>query len=259
MDAGRAAGDLEPPVPPSKSPGELLREERIRRKLSVQQAAEDLHLDVRSVEALESNNFQALGAPVYAKGHLRRYAILLGLGPEFIIARYQALYGVQEVPAPISAAVLLRPPRLRMSIRVIRVPWPLVWGAAGSIVGAIVIWELAGWYLHRPVPDPGPIEAPVAAAPAPPPPIIPVGQVTLQLEFTANSWAEVNDATGERLMFDIGQAGQTRMLSGKAPVRVVLGLATAVQMRVNDRPVLIPRQVGKGATRFEVAADGSAR
>ena len=61
------------------TPGGMLRAERQRRGHSVQYAAEDLHLDVWVIEALEANRFEALGAPVYAKGHLRKYAMLLGL------------------------------------------------------------------------------------------------------------------------------------------------------------------------------------
>lgn len=256
IDAGQTAGDLEPPAPPSKTPGELLREERIRRKLSVQQAAEDLHLDVRSVEALESNDFQALGAPVYAKGHLRQYALLLGLGPEFIIQRYLAVTGVPEVPAPIPAAVLMQPRRRRT----IRVPWPLVFGTVGAAVVGLGAWAVVRWYLDSQAPVAEAIAMPVVEQVEPPAPApVQAAQVTVQLTFESASWAEVNDADGLRLMYGMGQEGQTRTLAGKAPLQVVLGLASAVKMRINDRPALIPRQTSKDATRFEIAADGSMR
>jgi cytoskeleton protein RodZ len=256
-DAGRTAGDLEPAAPPSKTPGELLREERIRRKLSVQQAAEDLHLDVRSVEALESNNFQALGAPVYAKGHLRKYALLLGLGPEFIIQRYLAVTGVPELPLPIPAAVAMQPRRRRT----IRVPWRLVFGAFGAVVVGLGAWAVVRWYLDSQAPVAEAIAAPpIVVEPVEPPrPPVQAAQVTVQLTFASASWTEVNDADGLRLMYEVGQEGQTRTLAGKAPLRVVLGLASAVKMRINDQPATIPRQTGKDATRFEIAADGSMR
>jgi len=53
----------------------------------VQHVAEELHLDIRVIEALETNRFEALGAPVYARGHLRKYATLLGLSPATVLAR----------------------------------------------------------------------------------------------------------------------------------------------------------------------------
>ena len=79
--------------------------ERERRGHSVQQAAEDLHLDVWVIEALEANRFDALGAPVYAKGHLRKYAALLGLSPATVLERYEALSGTPVEPTPIPAAI----------------------------------------------------------------------------------------------------------------------------------------------------------
>src|SRR6516165_3407766 len=61
--------------------GARLRSAREKRGLTVLQAAEKLHVDARVLEALESQDFAALGAAVYARGHLRRYAELLGESP----------------------------------------------------------------------------------------------------------------------------------------------------------------------------------
>jgi cytoskeleton protein RodZ len=54
--------------------GARLRAARERRGLTVLQAAEKLHLDARVLEGLEVGNFEPLGAAVYVRGHLRRYA-----------------------------------------------------------------------------------------------------------------------------------------------------------------------------------------
>lgn len=130
-----AADHSQTPVAPAlATPGELLRAERERRGLSVQQAADELHLDARLVSAIESNNFLALGAPVYAKGHLRKYASLLGLSPDVIIAHYQTLTDVPAVPTvmPLSAS----PPRERVSLRV-----PAL--IAAALLAAALVWWLA--------------------------------------------------------------------------------------------------------------------
>ena len=41
-------------------------------------AAEKLHLDPKVIEALEADRFAELGASVYVRGHLRRYADFVG-------------------------------------------------------------------------------------------------------------------------------------------------------------------------------------
>jgi cytoskeleton protein RodZ len=262
----------------------MLRAERERRGYSVQHAAEDMHLDAWVIEAIEANRFEALGAPVYARGHLRKYASLLGLSPATVIERYEALGGTPVEPTPIPAAIAtpVHPERRR-------VPKLPLWIAAAIVVVAGLAW-LAFELLWKPssdnattsevvapnVTEPAvtePVEqAPAPASSAPTAPTAPVvqapaaaarpaaaGEVRLRLEFTEPSWAEIYDATGKRLMFDMGQPGRVRNVAGAPPLRVNLGLASAVNAQVDERPIVIPRRAGKDGAKFLIEADGSVR
>ncbi|MCW5573348.1 MAG: helix-turn-helix domain-containing protein, partial [Steroidobacteraceae bacterium] len=57
--------------------GAQLRAARERAGLTTLQAAAKLHLEPRMIEALEAEEFAAIGAAVYVRGHLRRYAELV--------------------------------------------------------------------------------------------------------------------------------------------------------------------------------------
>jgi cytoskeleton protein RodZ len=70
--------------------GERLAQARERRGLALVQAAEKLHLEPRVLEALEAENFEALGASVYVRGHLQRYAELVGENASELLALYAA-------------------------------------------------------------------------------------------------------------------------------------------------------------------------
>jgi len=70
------------------SPGEMLKALREERKLSVQDIAAKLYLDVGIIEALEQDNFKALPASTYARGYFRSYARLVGADADLIIAIY---------------------------------------------------------------------------------------------------------------------------------------------------------------------------
>lgn len=288
IDPGGASDDpaATPPKPlkPGQiTPGELLRQGREQRGLSVQQVADELHLDVRLINALESNDFQLLGVPVYAKGHLRKYASLLGLSPDTVITHYQSLSDIPVAPQVVPAVT---PPQLRPRVS-LRVP---LWIVVGAVVAAGLLW-LAGQLLDRLQPgEPGPASAPVEsvvpegtlpqldmesaqeaviepeeaetppAAAAVAPADAPVaGSVSLRLQFSAASWTEIRDARGRRLMYGVGQPGETRTLSGEPPLQVTLGVAAAVAMQVNDQSVPVPRRAGKDAAYFTVAADGLVR
>jgi cytoskeleton protein RodZ len=261
------------------TPGGMLRVERERRGYSVQHAAEDMHLDAWVIQAIEANRFEALGAPVYARGHLRKYAALLGLSPATVIERYEALGGTPVTPAPIPAAIAA--PLIVERRRVSKLP---LWIAAAIAVVAGLAWlvfelwwkpssnsatsEVVAPAVSEPVSEP--VEevqqtpasaAPTAVAQAPVTAATPAvaGEVRLRLEFTEASWAEIYDAAGKRLMFDMGQPGRVRTVAGVPPLRVNLGVASAVNAQVGERPIVVPRRAGKDGAKFLIEADGSVR
>ena len=284
----------------AQSPGTMLEHERLRQGLSIQQAAEGLHLDTWIIEAIESNRFLALGAPVYAKGYLRKYATLLGLAPEVIVSRYDALTDTPPEPTPVAVMTSAPPPRPK---------WPkyVGWSLLAIVVLGIAfvafrfLWprlgdpEFAGVQTPSEVAVPAAAPTPVSVVPAETAPTTPVAEtapaagaapatvapsppsgtsqlqtpapstavsgetVRLRLAFSDASWAEVYDAAGKRLFYDIGQAGGARTVEGMAPLNVVIGVADAVKVAVNDREIVMPRRANRDSTRFVVNSDGSVR
>jgi len=75
------------PAPP---PGARLKAEREHRGLSAQKAADEMHLDRWVIDALEADDYKRIGPTVYAKGHLKKYAALLGLPAAEIVAGYES-------------------------------------------------------------------------------------------------------------------------------------------------------------------------
>jgi len=74
---------------PGESLGGRLKAEREKKGFSAQKAADQLHLDAWVIEALESGDYARIGPSVYGKGHLKRYAGLLGLPADEIIGAYE--------------------------------------------------------------------------------------------------------------------------------------------------------------------------
>jgi cytoskeleton protein RodZ len=127
------------PASESQTPGEFLQNERERKGLSVQQAAENLHLDTWVINAIEKNKFSDLGAPVYAKGHLRKYAALLGLSEEQLLDRYKSMRDAPAAPTLVPEAHRSIEPPNRGRRVVVIVGWLMV--VAILLMVALAVWQ----------------------------------------------------------------------------------------------------------------------
>jgi cytoskeleton protein RodZ len=80
--------------------------------------------------------------------------------------------------------------------------------------------------------------------------------VPLELTFDGESWAEVTDARGQRLLFGLNAAGRSVTVSGEPPFAIVLGDANAVRLTVDGSAYEIPRAGRQGnLVRFSVGID----
>ena len=282
----------------AESLGARLKAERERRGMSAAKAADELHLDSWAVEALEAEDYGRVGPSVYAKGHLKRYAALLGLPVDEILAGYDRR---AQLPKAVSAPALnvhldTAPPPIS------GLPWPQVLGALAALLllAAVLWWKpwheraaapLAAATATAPAESTGaagadgaetaPPESPAVAVPAALPGAALVstspasaeqsaatpsevtagaGRARLRLSFSADSWVDIHDAAGRRVFAGKGRANSVKVVHGVAPMRVYLGFASGVQLEINDRAVAIrPQFVAGDVARFEAGADGVLR
>lgn len=279
--------------------GRQLAQLREARGLDVAKVAEELRCDRALIEALEADRYADLGAAVFARGHLRRYADHLGAPTEALLARWSTEQGAaQALPDLTRAPQAPRPIDTRRWGRVLA-------RIAGALaIGLAAWWILQGAGLRRPdassattpaasvaqaVPVPRasapiaaapvtaepiaaapvapaavaapPVAAPVADAPAvtAPPPAAP-GELALAFTTAADCWAEVTDARGSRRLYQIIRAGERVTTAGAPPLRVTLGRGDVTRLEIGGRPAAIPADAVRDAVaRFEVAASGAMR
>jgi cytoskeleton protein RodZ len=132
--------------------GERLRVARRANDISVRDVAKELHLDEYKVRALEKNEFDVLGAPVFAKGHLRKYAELVGVSVDDVMTDYYQMNRATGAPPVVGSRP--KPPR-----EINLVPW---------IVAAVIIILVGGaawWWFGLRSPTPAPAAEPAAIAP----------------------------------------------------------------------------------------------
>ena len=143
--------------------GARLRAARERQGLTVLQAAEKLHVDAKVLESLEAEDFAPLGADVYVRGHLRRYAELIG----------ESSGELQDLYASAGLAVhpdLTRIPRVERPSESSHLVLPALLAVVGLALAGVLWWvfTLPG---ARPqalvTPPPAAADAPAAGAARP--------------------------------------------------------------------------------------------
>ncbi|MCX7818701.1 MAG: helix-turn-helix domain-containing protein [Kiritimatiellae bacterium] len=73
--------------------GARLREARLRRRVTLSEAAEATRIKATQLELMENDQFDRVGAPVYVKGFLRLYGEYLGLDREELVREYLRRWG----------------------------------------------------------------------------------------------------------------------------------------------------------------------
>ena len=265
---------------PGPLAGQRLAAARKSRNMDIATVAAELHIDADKVRALEDNRFADLGASVYTKGYLRRYARLVGIPTDDVFAEYYELTRSDVAPAVI----------------ITRRRQPRDWSLGPWLVGLVIVAILSAiaiWWFNGPFgsdndaaalgiePDARKTDT-VILPPATTPQTetvvgsetpgnadaglgadellgdAPTGSassdVSLTLYFRGDCWAEVSDATGAKLFYDLGKTGRAVEVSGVAPITVLLGDSSQVEIEVDGRSFDIPADRIEGSlARFQIS------
>lgn len=243
--------------------GEILRLEREKRGLSVQEAHDATKIAVSSIAALEEDRFDAFPNKVYARAFLRDYANFLGLDSAALLEAYEQKWSpTAEVDA---AATHKRGGSAWRAIGWSFLVIVLVAAIAGG--GYYALYTIqhqraghAGIAVHnhaakpeiatipkvQPVAPPEtavqPNQPPQRVAPASTPP---PDKVTLQVSALDQVWVRVR-SDGKILFMGNMNRGQTKTFEGKV-VNIRVGKAGAVQLKLNgvtQPPLGTLREVG---------------
>ena len=273
--------------------GKCLQQARVQAGYSVQQIASEMHLEPRFIELIERDRFRELGAPVFVKGHVRRYARLVNVDE----ALFQGLYASLRDP-PVAADPI---PVSMNSIPVSRklVPNWALWTTAAvfavisvatmvnklnapadiqaSVKQPAIAKSRTGNLDRSPLSESATVETAVNKSGVVLASVTPVatanaresdevvdahravlpGHVALTLTFSGDSWVEVYDANKRSVFQELGHNGDVRDIEAVAPLRVVLGSAPQVVLHVNGHVTTIPaKKVMASVARFSVNAEG---
>jgi cytoskeletal protein RodZ len=272
------------------SVGETLRRERLRAGLDLEKIAQDTKIAVRTLELIESDQFEKLPGSVFARSFVRQYARVVGLDADEMVANLNKVL----VP-PLVPEVRQQEMRREPEIRLRRVPR----GSASSrfrsssALSSLALMVLAmlacsGAYMlwlksSRKAPTAAEItradavaakQAPAAAVSAPPAEAGPTtperpaqavsGTITtdsssgsLNIALTAEepTWVRAT-ANGKVVFSGVIQPNETRALSAGETVTLRIGNAGGLAISLNGKS--IPAVGPKGQVRIvQLSRDGA--
>lgn len=295
------------------SAGVLLSNERVKRGISIQEAADYLKLSRKQVEALENDDYSSLPGTTFVRGFMRNYAKFLELDLEPIMAWLDSQVPNTAPDARPAAAVTPQGATTSTESHKEKDTAPATPATANADTGS-GIWKwllpllLVGaglvWYQSQPseateanteaaapaeavakepvatppvaetaaTPPAPPAEAPqtsppsAAATPAVPPPVTATtaaattttataapalpsnGNHQLRLVMKQDSWMEILDSKGERVVFGTQKAGKERIVEGTPPFKMTIGNATEVELFHNNQAIDLKKHIKKGTT-----------
>jgi cytoskeleton protein RodZ len=265
--------------------GLRLRRGREAKGLSLSDVVKQLNLASEIVEALESDDAEALPSAVFVQGYLRSYAKIIDIDAEPLITLYKAQTPQKELGTLSQPSIKQEVHSGHGAVRAIS------WVIGLGLIALVAFWwvnqgeemlavdtlvkepisetpvltlpkiaEIEESVVEEPqagveeptidiptevIEEPAPIveELPTAI----PEPVI--EQVELDdkmslssdteweivITFTGSCWVNIRDADGKRRIVGNISEGTVHILEGPAPYNVILGNATAVELRINGQ------------------------
>ncbi|MGY0504496.1 helix-turn-helix domain-containing protein [Luteimonas sp. e5] len=245
--------------------GQRLAEARTRAGMSLEQAAARSHLPIRALQALESGEWDRLGAPVFVRGQVRTYARLLELDPEPLLAHAQLppAQPVQLISHEHSSAwerfFNQLGSKVVYAVMTLGLAIPVYMVATRSLVPDTVVANLdeveATSTGAPPVSERREAVAASMAA-LPRQPAAPVA-APLVFRFEGESWVQFFDRDGELLEQGLIKPGEVREFAAGRLGRAVVGNAAAVHVSRAGQAMDMSPWAKSNVARFAVSSDGS--
>ena len=266
--------------------GDWLANKRKEKELSVNQVAREIKIEPHVIEMIENNDFESIGAPVFVKGYLRQYSELVGLDPDLIIEKYNAINSIEDSPPIVNDSVdqiskyVLTPRIILIAIFVISI----LLGVLATVSGIFGNNEPVVIKMETETESLEPLSPPVSELridsseiqidetiemeteteslePLSPPIedkfFIEENTMNLSIMYSGLCWTEVFDANGERLFFGLGDQDREVNIEGLPPFDVMLGAAdNLLEIKLEGREYNVVDSIRRGEVlRFKVVDD----
>jgi cytoskeleton protein RodZ len=234
--------------------GSTLRETRVRRKTTLQQAEDDTKIRVKYIQAMENDDFDLMPSAAYVKGFLRTYSEYLGLDADVMIEEYRSRFEPNEEHEPFGGNSALGKPRAHRRRNTL---------AFIAVICLLIIGVL--YVIGRGNPANKPTTPPPVTVLSPTPRTTPSAHQTAAAakHFTVrlvaaggSCWVQVRTSgiAGPIVYQSTMPQGQVHALKTHVPLYVRLGVPAYVSITVDGRGAFTPAETV--SNNYEVTRKG---
>ena len=279
---------------PSFSFGKRLASARSALNLSREDVSKQLRLGLDVVVALEEEDYTKLTVPIFVNGYLRNYAGLLKIPAEPLLAAYSQIHvdsptlvaEAARKPAPLYSKLLIKTASLLIVLVLIAglISWVQNQDFDFSSLPDFSVTkseqkQTKPVAVLTPLPEPTPlpelnetdeqpveanIDVPVAEQQPlvekeiepQPQPQLEIAKNKALISVNEDSWVEISDSNGKRLIYDLLRADKEYLVSGSTPFKVFLGNAKAVRIEYNGELINVDQYTRGNLARFRLGAVG---
>ncbi len=264
--------------------------------LSREDVAVELKLGIEIIVAIEDEDYESLTAPIFVTGYIRNYARLLKIPVEPLLAAYNQVQVERPTivakairkSGPSYSRLLIKIASVLIVLVLLAgiISWfqsqdfePSTWfSSPENTDSSEPVIELPKLVESDDLPasiekKPEPVtELPAEVVAIPTPVVEPVAvpvpvEVTPQaaveapkneilISLSNDSWVDIQDSTGKRLIYDLLRAGKEKRFTGKPPFKVFLGNAKGVRIEYNGELIDVDKHIRGNLARFKIGAAG---
>ncbi len=258
--------DSMPNLSTIQRPGQYLSKVRIEKNIELEDAAKALVMPLKTLQALEKDDYKSLPEAAFIKGFYRSYAKYLGVDVSSIIDSFDRLYTAetgQSSVKDLTESPLQIKGKLASSRRGFSGNW-VKW--AGYTVALVVVIALVMMMVQKmkdastktetakTTPEVQVINLdtakPTTAKPQATTPVA-QNQDRLVVEFKRPTSVHIEDAKGNVLA--TGRQASTLNLAGQSPFKIRIDDATVATVRLNDEEIALARYMVNGKVDFRLA------
>ncbi len=236
-------------------PGEYLRQIRMTQKLELDDAAKELNIPVKTLTALEQDEYKTLPEATFIKGYYRIYAKYLKVDATSIIQRFDDIYANDTGMLP-NHALNNSPIRIMGKLPGSNRDRNRKWMKRGLIAVAVI--AVLAVFVSVVQNMSGSKDAAVADAQAQPEvQVMSAGGAAsasgdqLSLNFSRPTSVNIVDSTGKVLA--TGRQSSALSLNGEAPFQIRLDDAEAVSLSLNNESISLSPYTVNGKADFRLS------